>query len=139
MSAGNVSTKLTPDPPSGEEPDYAIRLALLAAIVESSDDAIVSKTLEGQILSWNTGAERIFGYSAAEVIGQPITIIIPPELRDQELNILERVRRGERIDHFTVMDQARGASSLCDCPPAPRQWKLLISRREWTFECLVPG
>jgi PAS domain S-box-containing protein len=103
MSAADVSTKLTTDLPFGEEPDYAIRLALLAAIVESSDDAIVSKTLEGRIQSWNSGAERIFGYTAAEVIGQPITIIIPPELRDEELNILKRVRRGERIDHFDTI------------------------------------
>ena len=94
MSAGDVSSKLTTDLPLGEEPDYAVRLALLAAIVESSDDAIVSKTLEGRIQSWNSGAERIFGYTAAEVIGQPITIIIPPELRDEEMNILKRVRWG---------------------------------------------
>jgi PAS domain S-box-containing protein len=85
---------------SFEEPDYSIRAALLAAIVESSDDAIVSKTLEGKILSWNAGASRIFGYSAAEVVGQPITIIIPPELHEEERRILERVSRGERIDHF---------------------------------------
>jgi PAS domain S-box-containing protein len=88
---------------SGELPDYSVRLALLAAIVESSDDAIVSKTLDGRIQSWNAGAERIFGYTAAEVIGQPIAIIIPPELRDEELNILERVRHGERVDHFDTV------------------------------------
>jgi PAS domain S-box-containing protein len=103
MGAGDVSTKLMPHLPLGEEPDYAIRLAHHAAIVESSDDAIVSKTLEGRIQSWNSGAERIFGYTAAEVIGKPITIIIPPELRDEELNILERVRRGEHIDHFDTI------------------------------------
>jgi PAS domain S-box-containing protein len=83
--------------------DVFIRLARLAAIVESSDDAIVSKTLEGRIQSWNAGAERIFGYTAAEAIGHPITIIIPTELREEELNILERVRRGERIDHFDTI------------------------------------
>jgi PAS domain S-box-containing protein len=120
MSAGDVPTRLTPDLPSGEEPDYAIRLALLAAIVESSDDAIVSKSLEGRIQSWNSGAERIFGYKAAEVIGQPITIIIPPELRDEERNILERVRRGERIDHFDTIrvtkDGRRIAISLSVSP-----------------------
>jgi PAS domain S-box-containing protein len=82
------------------DPDYSVRLALLAAIVESSDDAIVSKTLEGRIQSWNAGAARIFGYSAAEAIGQPISIIIPSELRHEELNILERVSRGERVEHF---------------------------------------
>src|SRR3984957_3053340 len=99
----DVSAKLTTDPPSTEELDYSVRLALLAAVVESSDDAIVSKTLEGRIQSWNSGAERIFGYTAAEVIGQPITIIIPPELRDEEMNILKRVRRGERIDPFDTI------------------------------------
>jgi PAS domain S-box-containing protein len=88
------------DQATTDEPDYAIRLALLAAIVESSDDAIVSKTLEGRIQSWNAGAVRIFGYTAAEAIGQPITIIIPAELRDEERRILEQVRRGERVDHF---------------------------------------
>jgi PAS domain S-box-containing protein len=63
----------------------------------------VSKTLEGQILSWNSGASRIFGYSAEEVIGQPITIIIPPELHEEERRILERVRGGERIEHFDTI------------------------------------
>jgi PAS domain S-box-containing protein len=77
--------------------------ARLAAIVESSDDAIVSKTLDGIIVSWNGGAERLFGYSAREAIGSPITLIIPPELREEELRILERLRRGERIDHFETV------------------------------------
>src|SRR6202161_554499 len=83
--------------------DYSIQMALLAAIVESSDDAIVSKTLEGRILSWNAGAARIFGDTAEEVIGQPITIIIPRELHDEERRILGQVRRGERIDHFDTI------------------------------------
>jgi PAS domain S-box-containing protein len=91
------------DMPSDQEQDYTIRLALLAAIVEFSDDAIVSKTLEGRILSWNAGAARIFGYTAAEAIGQPITIIIPTELRDEERRILSQVARGERIDHFDTI------------------------------------
>ena len=77
--------------------------ALLAAIVASSDDAIVSKTLEGNILTWNIGAERLFGYSAAEVIGRPITLIIPPERQDEEPRLLERLRRGERIEHFETV------------------------------------
>jgi PAS domain S-box-containing protein len=92
---------------SFEKPDHSIRSALLAAIVESSDDAIVSKTLEGRILSWNASASRIFGYTAEEVIGQPITIIIPPELHEEERRILERVSRGERIDHFDTTRLAK--------------------------------
>ena len=81
--------------------------ALLAAIVESSEDAIVSKTLEGKILSWNAGAERIFGYTADEAIGRPITLIIPPERIDEETSILERIRRGERIEHFETVRVAK--------------------------------
>jgi PAS domain S-box-containing protein len=77
--------------------------ARLAAIVETSDDAIVSKSPEGIIQSWNAGAERIFGYSAAEVVGQPINLIIPPELQDEERLILERLRQGERIEHFETV------------------------------------
>ncbi|WP_309084048.1 PAS domain S-box protein [Chelativorans sp.] len=72
----------------------------LAAIIASSNDAIVSKTLEGVIRSWNAGAERIFGYSAEEIVGRPITTIIPPELHGQEKEILSRLQRGERIEHF---------------------------------------
>jgi PAS domain S-box-containing protein len=68
--------------------------------VESSDDAIVSKTLDGRIRSWNAGAMRLFGYTSEEVIGKPITIIIPPELHEEEHRILEKLQRGERIDHF---------------------------------------
>jgi PAS domain S-box-containing protein len=86
--------------------------ARLAAIVESSDDAIVSKTLDGVIRSWNRGAERIFGYSAAEAVGQPITLIIPPELVDEERSILERLRRGERIDHFETVRMAKDGRRL---------------------------
>jgi PAS domain S-box-containing protein len=77
--------------------------ALLAAIVASSDDAIVGKTLEGVIVSWNTGAERLFGYSAAEATGQSINLIIPPDLQAEERSILARLRRGERIDHFETI------------------------------------
>jgi PAS domain S-box-containing protein len=76
---------------------------LLAAIVESSDDAIVSKTLDGQILTWNAGAQRLFGYTPDEAIGSPITLIIPRDLHDEERDILERVRRGERIDHYETV------------------------------------
>jgi len=72
----------------------------LAAIIESSDDAIISKTLEGIIRTWNYGAERIFGWKAEEVIGKPIYIIIPPDRHAEEPEILAKIQRGERIDHF---------------------------------------
>ena len=78
-------------------------LAYLAAIVESSDDAIISKNLDGIIQSCNRATERIFGYSAAELVGQPITILIPPDRRDEEARILDRLRRGERIDHYETV------------------------------------
>ena len=77
--------------------------AQLAAIVQSSEDAIISKTLEGIVQSWNSGATRIFGYSAEEMIGKPIMAIIPPELHAEEREILAKVRRGERVEHFDTM------------------------------------
>jgi PAS domain S-box-containing protein len=75
----------------------------LAAIVESSDDAIVTKNLEGIIQSWNAGAERLFGYTAQEVVGRPVLILIPPEHHDEERYILDRLQRGERIEHFETV------------------------------------
>lgn len=72
----------------------------LAAIVESSDDAIVSKTLDGIIVSWNAGAQRVYGYTSQEAVGQPITLLCTPELRGEILRTLERVKRGIHIDHF---------------------------------------
>src|SRR5206468_10248451 len=71
----------------------------LAAIVESSDDAIISKTLEGMITSWNPGAEKLFGYSAKEAVGRPMQMLFPPERVSEEPEILARIRRGESIDH----------------------------------------
>jgi PAS domain S-box-containing protein len=87
-------------------------LGWLAAIVESSDDAIVSKNLDGIITSWNKGAERIFGYTAEEAVGQPITILIPQDRQDEERRILTRIRRGERIDHFETVRQRKNASLI---------------------------
>lgn len=81
--------------------------ARLAAIVQSSDDAIVSKTVDGVITSWNRGAERLFGYSEAEAVGQPIYLIIPVERRAEEDDVLARLRRGESIDHFETVRLAR--------------------------------
>ena len=76
---------------------------LLAEIVQSSDDAIVSKSLDGIIRSWNEGAEKLFGYSENEVLGQSITIIVPPERLGEEQSILETLRRGDRIEHFETI------------------------------------
>ena len=84
----------------------------LAAIVESSEDAIISKNLESIIESWNAGAQRIFGYTESEVVGQPITILIPPELRHGELKILERVRSGERIEHYETIRVTKAGKRL---------------------------
>lgn len=76
---------------------------LLAAIVDSSDDAVISKNLDGTITTWNTGAQRIFGYSAEEAIGRQITMLIPPDRLSEETIILERLKRGERIDHYETI------------------------------------
>lgn len=78
-------------------------LSRLASIVESSDDAIIGKTLDGTILSWNPGAERIYGYSQKEMIGQPISVLVPPDHPDEVIQILEEVKRGERVDHFETV------------------------------------
>src|SRR5688572_11980083 len=75
----------------------------LASIVESSDDAIISKDLTSRILSWNSGAERLFGYTAKEAIGQSVTMLMPPDRIDEETGILARIQRGERIDHYETI------------------------------------
>jgi len=85
----------------------ALESAQLAALVSSSDDAIVSKTLDGTITSWNAGATNILGYQADEMIGQPITRIIPPELHQEEKQILVRLHRGERIQHCETIRLAK--------------------------------
>ena len=84
----------------------------LAAIVESSEDAIVSKDLNGIITSWNNGAERIFGYAADEVIGKPVTILIPPDHVDEEPLILGRIRRGERTEHYETIRRRKDGSLI---------------------------
>src|ERR1700736_6261759 len=85
---------------------------LLAAIVESSHDAIVSKSLNGVITSWNKGAERLFGYAAEEAVGQNITLIIPPERRDEERTIVQQLTRGERVDDFETVRMRKDGSLL---------------------------
>ncbi|HEX8162400.1 MAG TPA: PAS domain S-box protein [Pyrinomonadaceae bacterium] len=87
-----------------------VELRRAAAIVENSDDAIISKDLEGTILSWNPGAERLYGYTAAETVGQPVTMLIPPDRPDEEPHILEQIRRGDPVDHYeTVRRRKDGA------------------------------
>jgi PAS domain S-box-containing protein len=82
----------------------------LVAIVESSDDAIVSKDLNGIITSWNAGAERLFGYTAEEAVGESVTMLIPPDHLDEEPRILDRIRRGERIDHYETVRRRKDGS-----------------------------
>jgi PAS domain S-box-containing protein len=79
------------------------RMRELVAIVESSDDAIVGKTLEGIVTSWNQGAQRLFGYQAEEMIGQPVSRLIPEDRLEEETQILARLRRGERVEHFETI------------------------------------
>jgi PAS domain S-box-containing protein len=86
--------------------------ALLAEIVASSDDAIISKDLHGAITSWNRGARELFGYAAEEVIGKLVTLLIPPDHIDEEQGILERIRRGERIDHYETVRQHKDGRRL---------------------------
>ena len=93
--------------PSQDERDPQHAAALLAAIVASSDDAIISKTLNGIITSWNAGAERLFGYTADEAIGQPMTLIIPAERHEEESDILRRIRLGQRVEHFETVRVAK--------------------------------
>ncbi len=81
---------------------------LLAAIVEFSDDAIISKDINGIVTSWNKGAERIFGYTAEEMIGKPIVIIAAPDRVDEMPRILDRIKRGERLEHYETVRQAKG-------------------------------
>jgi two-component system CheB/CheR fusion protein len=84
----------------------------LAAVAEFSDDAILTKDLDGVITSWSRGAERLFGYKAGETIGRPITILIPHDRHDEEHEIISRVRRGERVDHYETVRQCKDGSLL---------------------------
>jgi PAS domain S-box-containing protein len=80
-----------------------VGLGQLASVVETSDDAIITKDLNGIITSWNKGAERVFGYEASEVIGKPVSLLIPPDRPDEEPTILERLRKGQRIEHYETV------------------------------------
>lgn len=84
----------------------------LSSIVESSDDAIISKTLDGIITSWNKGAERLFGYTAKEIVGKSILTLIPPDRHDEETDILDRIRKGEHIEHFETVRLRKDGSQV---------------------------
>jgi PAS domain S-box-containing protein len=104
----DVTDQLRAERALRESEERADRMhGLLAAIVQSSDDAIISKSLDGCVTSWNEGATRVFGYTAEEAIGKPITLIIPPEYRHEERHILEKIARGERIEHFETVRAAK--------------------------------
>ena len=85
---------------------------LLSTIVQFSDDAIISKNLEGIIESWNAGAERIFGYTASEAIGQSVEILIPPDRLNEEPEIIRRIRHGERIEHYETVRRRKDGSLI---------------------------
>jgi PAS domain S-box-containing protein len=104
IGASKVARDITDQKHIAEERNH------LASIIQSSDDAIVSKTTEGIIESWNRGAERIFGYSAEEVIGKPIMIIVPPDRKYEEVDILARICRGEKVDHFETVRMRKDGS-----------------------------
>jgi len=80
-----------------------LALGQLASVVETSEDAIITKDLDGIITSWNKGAVRIFGYEASEMIGKPISLLIPPDRPDEEPSILARLRKGQRIEHYETV------------------------------------
>ena len=110
-SADKVTQSILDELPAlRQQADKAI--GLLAAIVDSSSDAIVSKTLEGVITSWNAGAQRLFGYTANEAIGQHISMLIPLDRRDEEASILMRVSQGERIQHFDTIRLRKDGTAI---------------------------
>jgi len=87
-------------------------IAHFAALVESSEDAIVSKALDGTILTWNAGAEHVYGYTAAEAIGRSMALLAPPDRADEEADILARIRRGERVEHFETVRRRKGGDPI---------------------------
>jgi PAS domain S-box-containing protein len=99
------------EPPRHGAPDEA-RVALLAAIVESSDDAIISKTLDGTITTWNRGAERTYGYTAEEAVGRSIAMLAPPDRADEVAELLARIRRGEHVGHFDTLRARKDGTTI---------------------------
>ena len=116
-SRAGSTNEVAPDPEKLWRTDHELTLAEevyrhFRAIVESAEDAILSKDLNGIIKSWNPGAERIFGYKPHEIIGKSVTVLIPEEHRDEEPEILARIRRGERIDHYETVRQRKDGSLI---------------------------
>ncbi|HJZ34252.1 MAG TPA: PAS domain S-box protein [Hyphomicrobiaceae bacterium] len=109
---GGFEQRLQQSAPGTADALSASQAQVLAAIVESSDDAIVSKDLNGIVATWNRGAEKLFGYQAHEVVGNPITMLFPAELQDEEVRILARIKRGERIEHFETVRQRKDGSRI---------------------------
>ncbi|HEV2762581.1 MAG TPA: PAS domain S-box protein, partial [Pyrinomonadaceae bacterium] len=99
-SGGSVERPLSPE----------VAPYWLAAVIDSADDAIITKTLEGVITSWNPGAQRLFGYTAEEVIGKPVTILFPPDHLDEEPSILARIRAGQRVEHYETVRRRKDGS-----------------------------
>jgi two-component system cell cycle sensor histidine kinase/response regulator CckA len=88
------------------------RLQLLAAVIESSEDAVISKTLDGTILTWNAGAEHVYGYPAGETIGRPMTLLLPEDRADEEKEILQRIGQGERVEHFETVRRTKSGGLI---------------------------
>src|SRR5690242_4722991 len=100
LTSHNIHTGAT-------QKDLELKQSILSAIVNSSDDAIISKTLEGTITSWNPAATRMFGYKETEAIGKHISIIIPPDRLKEEDIIINNIRSGKKIDHFETVRLAK--------------------------------
>jgi PAS domain S-box-containing protein len=95
-----------------DAPEFETNAGRFAAIVESSDDAIISKALDGTITSWNPAAERMFGYTAEEILGKPISVLMPPERQDDMESILRRIRQGERVEHYETVRVAKNGRRI---------------------------
>jgi PAS domain S-box-containing protein len=102
-----IPTTHAPGPVSG-----SARSRLLASIVESSDDAIFSKTLDGIITTWNKAAERIYGYQAAEIVGQPVSVLMPRDRANEMTEIVERIRNGERVDQYETTQRTKDGAAI---------------------------
>ena len=111
--AGNITGTLSSGEDITEHKGAEKRLSLLASIVDSSDDAIIGKTLDGIIVSWNRGAQKIYGYSADEVRGKSISILVPPDHPDESLQFLERIRQGQRIEHHETIRIRKDGKKIC--------------------------